>query len=536
MDEDLDTYLDQQAAPAEDDLAPIQAEQPVQGYSSPISRDMRDALVLKAYNEAMNPAASPQERAIEGRLSFLGQSGKVPGNNPLVGLGGALAQASKAKADVLLSNPYTSTMNKLDAASRAGTAGMIGTVLDNLANKKRADYQDQLGADIARARALQALHPKGQAAASLAVLNNDQRERQLQANETRKAAAAQAAADAADPESEVSKRYREAAYRTGVYEPGALDGLSMNEIKFGRTASMQTARLDAQGLEADRRASNEDIRKAREKQEDEQRRIADEQRKQQMQREQMQIPGLVWANNHVPTPEQHKVASNLLPAYRSIVAGSRRLDEIQNELQSKWGVASALGQSIGQYAADQETKDLLAEADKLREQQINAARVAYGYGAPQFYELTRLGEQYQRPGDLKTFLTGKASWAANAKVADQEIRGKLRDAGALLPDDPEAYQQGASMVDRDPGAQVQQFARPEIQAYRRRAPAAASLPDVPVTPEKLPAAPVPPVPAVVPAGRYLAKMSSGWTKTPRPLTSEQASKLVAQGIELKAAP
>jgi hypothetical protein len=529
-DQDLDQYLAEQAAAGEEDaVAPAESR----GF---LSGDQRQTLAQKFYNSTMaDQQPDPQLADIEGRMSVGGT--QDVSRNPLVGLGNALAQSSKSRADLIQNAPNLSLATKLDAARSAGLAGALGGLADSVMDKKRSDAEAQLAADTKRAQMFRALHPKGGASAQYgAVLNADQRERQLQENQARYDSKSAAEAAKGDPNSEVSKSYREAMYKAGA-PAGTLDGLSAADMAAARTFNMQTSRLDAMGQEKDRATNNELYAAEQKRQAQQATDIMDERRKTGREQSQMQIPGMQTVK---PVTEQaYKESLPLMNAHRILVNGNHELADIQKKLELNKGILGGATGQFQQWLGSDEAKQLLARAQQLHTAKVNATRVLENFGVPQQFELELINSMNPQAGSLTGFFKGPANWDQAAKFADERLRGQLFDRGYVFPDDARAY---SKPEDAPVDSQVLKVDRnftpyqPKIGAKPQTAGAAESVPTVS---EKLPAAPVAPIAKPerainVPSGTYTVKTKSGWS-SPRKLTAEQAAHLVESGAELKAA-
>jgi hypothetical protein len=535
--ETLDQYLAAQAADGEERIqgygrpaAPAVAPAP----DAPINDSEINALMRKAYGEAMaNDPTPPQLADVEQRLSA-GSAPTAPGLNPFSGFGNAVAQASQGRAKLIADNPYVSLGRKLDAQRSAGLAGMAGSVLNNLADKKRADYELQMDADLKRAQAFRALHPgnRGAASTSLGVINAAQRDKLMAANQAKYDAKVAAAEAAADPKSEVSEAFRTAAYKTGIWQPGELDDMSKDQIAAARVARMQTARIDAQGSEADRKLKNEHVLRGQQAEEAEQRAIADENRKETRRREQASIDGVVWKGDKVPDDKAVGEVRTAAEAHSTLVQGNRRLAEIQRELENESRISGVPIRQIDAYLGTDRAKNLMAEAEFINNRKLNAIRNLENFGVPQQFELDLINRYNTAAGSLGALFNGPANWEQGARSYNQALRNKMKLRNAYFVDDP-ALLQGVeqSISNRDPASQVTRFPRGEFQPYQPRAGGAPAqkepLPDVPAVSEKLPTAPVPA--QSLPAGKkYLVLTKNGWTKTP--VSKEDADRAMAAGF------
>jgi hypothetical protein len=484
-DQDLEQYLAEQAAAGQEEtVAPVE---PVRGF---LRDAQRQELAQKFYDSTMaDQQPDPQLAGIEARMAPQTDKNGNPVNplarNPLVGLGQALSGISKSRNDVIQNAPNLRLGTKLAAASKAGWANALGGLADSVMDKKRSDAEAQLNADAKRAAMFRQLHPKGGASAQYGqLLNVDQRERQLQENQSRYDAKAQAAAEENSSDSEVSKNFAKSMLDTGVFKPEEVEGKSMAQLKAMRTAKMQTDRIERGAQEKDRGVGNElyvaeEKRRAQQAQD-----IMDERRKQGRADKEREIPGLQAVK---PVTEQtYKEALPLRSAHRVLVDGNRELAEIQKKLELNKGILGGATGQFQEWLGSDEGKQLLARAKQLHTGKVNATRVLENFGVPQEFELKLINGMNPEAGSLSGFFKGPANWEEAAKFADERLRGQLFDRGYVFPDDTRAYARPeAPPVDSQLLKVDRQFT--PYQAPARGAKTRGEAESVPTVSERLPA-------------------------------------------------
>lgn len=480
-----------EAAPAPMEPTPSPATDPHQEYQQqdfqaargnlPVEEQVRDRVPTPA---APSGGAAQQSRVVStkpGWYDFVAPPEKsaIPGVIGGVGLGilGALLARK---------NPGV-------AAGLAGLGGL--SAMQSVADQPHAEYENRLSAAERQAAMHKTLSGRGEPG-SLEWFRANLAARRMQNAEDEAASKAATLAELQDPNSDATRREREAAIglvatmnldeeskRRYVENISRMNGEQIQKYRpqlgqmAGQLRGNENAieggnrRTTAQ-VEAEQRANTEHDRRAAQ---GEDIKIAGEERAQEVDRQKAQIPGFNLDLQQAPNTDTVSKGRAMAGAIDRAVRSARNLRQMQEKIKSV--LVQGGGDFYKAFGSDREQARILSRMQVWQNQLAAAQREIFHQGVPQQFEVALNARTNPEADSIRAFFTGDVNWDSMEDIMSEQGIAELSYLGYSPNDKHPLFGAGAAPAaapgpQKDVAAELKK-AGPEGQQMMKRVGAAA---------------------------------------------------------------